>query len=194
MNRNSPQAKDNPELYNHLLVGDKNTSGPDFCITRPKPSRMADWKFDMQAVEHVEQPHIGMSLHVEVKNGDTENFKFLLFADEFMSAPLVNFDAKNATHRNKKNVPLAKQWVSTPHFNRYDDNGRRFAYKTSALLNPVSAAQLTNVNACIIHFYEEFNIHHSPTGFPSVTFRQPSQTQLFPVPTFDDPLANVTRF
>lgn len=112
-----------------------------------------------------------------------------------MSAPLANFDSLGATHRNKfDNILLTKQWVTTPHFNRYNEQGRRIAYKTPPLTDPEALRQLTDVANCIIMFYDEFNIRHIPADYPRVLLRAESQQDLFPEPATDDPLAYVARY
>ena len=49
-----------------------------------------------------------------------------------------------------------------------DAHGRGHAYKTTPLRNPTTARQLENIDHCVIHFYEEANITHSPAGYPSI--------------------------
>lgn len=185
-------VKDKFPLYERLLLGVKTTQGRDFYISKLKPSNVK-WRVDILDVDHSAEPLHESKLHTEVGIKDTSKFKFLIFADGFPS-PLVNFDSSGITHRNDKDVPLAEQIITTPHFNRYDENGIRYAYKTPELKDPTISAQISDINNCIIHFYDEFNIHHNPAGYPSVLFKVMPQQEMFDIKTNDDPLAHVTQF
>ena len=180
--------------YEQLLFGEKMTEAPDIHVTAFKPSN-ARWRVNYKDLEHAAFPRDASELHTEVQCEDPKNFKFLLFVRGFMPGPLVNYDSGGLAHRNRySGLPLPEQNITTPHFNRYDDAGRSFAYKTPALRDPAAVAELANVGNCIIHFYDEFNIQHSPAGYPAVYIASASPGQLFDIPTNDDPLADVPNF
>lgn len=188
------EVSDDYPKYERLLLGDKRTEGIGIYVSVTKSSS-SRWKVNRLPVEHIASPSERSKLHTEVSCHEEGNFKFLLFASDFLQIPLVNFDSQGAAHRNKfNNVPFPQQVVTTPHFNRYDEHGRRYAYKTSALLNPEAAVQLAEIGNCVIHFYDEFNIHHAPAGYPEVHLRSATQQELFSIPTNDDPLAYVAKF
>jgi hypothetical protein len=188
------EVRNNFALYEQLLLGSKLTEGGDIYVVHDKPSR-PDWKEERRAVEQLAQPGYPSMLHTEVKSKEHPRFKFLLFASTFMSTPLANYDALGATHRNKyANVPLGEQSITTPHFNRYDELGHRIVYKTPPLTNPESLRELAQATHCVILFYDEFNIRHSPADYPAVLMDVPAQQSLFPQPVTDDPLAYVARF
>lgn len=175
------------------MFGLKETQGDDIYVYEPKSSR-PDWMVSKRAVEQLAQPSYRSEMHTEVKAKEHPRFKFLLFAPAFMSTPLANYDSLGATHRNKlAGIPLAEQWVTTPHFNRYNQQGRRIAYKTAPLRNPETLSQLTHATNCVILFYDEFKIRHSTAGYPAVIMRA-AQQELFSEPINDDPLAYVTQF
>ncbi|MDO7852972.1 hypothetical protein [Hymenobacter convexus] len=179
--------------YERLLLGRKGTRGAGIYVTDLKPSSNR-WKVCRTRVEHGTERSEPIMLHTEVSCHEEKNFKFLLFAHDYMPVPLVNFDSQGATHRNARNVPFPAQAVTTPHFNRYDSGGHRYAYKTAPLQDPAALAQLAIVGNCIIHFYDEFNMHHDPAQYPSVYLSNPLLPELFANPVNDDPLADVTQF
>lgn len=191
------EVRDDYSKYEQLLLGAKLTQGTSIQVSTPKPTH-ASWKVGRLSVEHIAFPEEQSNLHTEVncsEEGDESNFKFLLFVSEFMPTPLVNFDSDGGAHRNNfDDVPFPRQQITTPHFNRYNERGHRYAYKSTALANPETACQLTKVNPCIIHFYNEFNLRHDLAGYPQVVLPWTVQHSLFPVQSLDDPLANVTRF
>lgn len=187
------EVREDYSKYEQLLLGYKSTNGIAIYVSVLKPSSNR-WKVNRLPVEHSANPFDISELHTEVSCHDERSFKFLLFAHGFMQTPLVNFDSQGATHRNARNVPFPEQAISTPHFNRYDAGGHRYAYKTDPLKDPVASAQLAAIGNCVIHFYDEFNIHHTPADYPSVFLRTPTQQELFSVQTNDDPLAYVARF
>lgn len=188
------EAEANYQLYERLLIGAKMTEGEGIVISELKITN-AKWLVHKLPVKQLTVAGYRSELHTEVGLKQDGNFKFILFARRFTSTPLANFDSKGISHRNnQENVPLAEQQVTTPHFNRYDEQGRRVAYKTEALRNPESANQLENISNCVFHFYDEFNIQHQPAGYPTVEVRTNSQREFFPVSISDDPLAYVPRF
>jgi hypothetical protein len=194
MNKVCRDVRDKFVLYEQLLLGPKATQGGDIYVHEPKASR-ADWQVNKRHVEQLAQDEDYRSeLHTEVKSNEHPRFKFLLFAHEFMSTPLANYDSLGATHRNKFDyIPLAEQWVTTPHFNRYNEQGVRIAYKTPPLTNAEALSQLASATNCVILFYEEFQISHLTAGYPAVIMRA-AQQDLFSESLDDDPLAYVTQF
>lgn len=188
------EVAQNYPLYERLLLGAKLTEGVGIVVSTPKPSNVK-WLAHHLPVEQLTVEGYRGELHTEVGLKQDGNFKFLLFTRRFMHTPLANFDSKGPTHRNDRtDTPLAQQQVTTPHFNRYDERGGRYAYKTPALRDPAAAAQLENIAHCIFHFYDEFNIRHQPADYPTVEVHASRQPGLFPEPISDDPLAYVPRF
>ena len=180
--------------YENLLFGDKLTKGGPIYVSALKQSS-SRWKVNRLVVEHINAPSEASELHTEVSCHEDGNFKFLLFASKFMETPLVNFDSQGSAHRNNfDDVPFPHQQVTTPHFNRYNDRGHRYAYKNAALRNPEVTAQLVQVGECIILFYEEFHLQHDPAGYPQVILRAATQNEMFATAPLDDPLAHVARF
>lgn len=181
--------------YEELLLGDKLTRGGPIYVSVLKPSS-SRWKVNRLPIEHLHAPSEKKSeLHTEVSCHEEGNFKFLLIAGDFMGTPLVNFDSQGGAHRNNfDDVPFPHQQVTTPHFNRYNERGHRYAYKNEALRDPAITAQLVQPSECIIVFYEEFHLHHDPAGYPQVILRAATQQEIFAAAPLDDPLANVPRF
>ncbi len=180
--------------YERLLLGEKLTEGAAIYVSALKLSN-SHWRVNRLPVEHLTVVDHHGELHTEVSCQEDGNFKFLLFANDFMPTPLVNFDSLGGTHRNNfDDVPFPHQQITTPHFNRYNERGHRYAYKNEALRDPEVATQLIQAAQCIILFYEEFHLHHEPAGYPQVVLRAATQQELFSAASLDDPLAHVPRF
>jgi hypothetical protein len=188
------EVVDDYSKYENLLLGDKLTTGGPIYVSVLKPSSPR-WKVNRLSIEHVDAPNDDIELYTEVSCHEEGKFKFLLFAKDFMGTPLVNFDSQGGAHRNNfDDVPFPHQQITTPHFNRYNERGHRYAYKNDALRNPEITTQLVQAEQCIVMFYEEFHLHHDPAGYPQVILRAATQQELFAAASLDDPLAYVTRF
>ena len=70
----------------------------------------------------------------EIRNKDIKNYSYQLLTDAISKRVLFRLDEGNGTHRNNiPTIPLKEQQIPTPHFHRYDENGRFFAYRTNEL-------------------------------------------------------------
>lgn len=187
-----PIVRDNYEQYCSLMRDAKQTSGAGIDLSQPKGGNNPRWRFCQLDVVHSHDP-AQMCLITEVRIDQLYNFKFKLRAPNFMDKPVLNFDSAGPTHRNEATDALSEQAVTTPHFNCYDEQGRRIAYKTEQLNDPDVARQLEGIESCVIHFYEEAGLRHSPADYPAISLTPPGQLP-FPVHPIDDPHANVANF
>ena len=169
--------------YNDLLKGSKSTSGGDFRILDVRANNSTYYSHETPLV-HSTQPYV-MKFVIEVKVDNYKDFKFKIFAPSFIGQPLINYDSDGPSHDNSPGKKLISRAIDTPHFNCYDSFGKRIAYKTSALRDPVQCKSFEDPNICIIHFYSECQIKHTPAGFPTILIR-PDILPL-PVQTSEDP-------
>lgn len=188
-----PIVRDNYERYLSLVHDPKSTSGAQgLDLSQKKGGTNSVWNACQLAVVHTSDP-AKMTLIVEIRVDRRHDFKFKLRAPNFMPEPLINYDSAGPTHRNVTTTSLPDQAVTTPHFNCYDEDGQRIAYKTSQLTDPTVAKQLEDISTCVIHFYQEVSLKHYPADYPSISLNAPG-TLPFASHTNADPHAHVVRF
>ncbi|MEN9973471.1 MAG: hypothetical protein RIS20_1818 [Bacteroidota bacterium] len=107
-------------------------------------------------VEHATIP-TNVELMVESKIENKRDFKFILRASEFSKEPFFRFDSDGLSHFNHgTGEPLNKEKIDTPHFHKFDSEGRNIAYHTNSLLiDSEKEALLNDVNLCMAHFCDE---------------------------------------
>ena len=191
MSKINPIVRDNYERYTTLIEGHKQTSGPGLDLSQTKGDNKVLHACQIPAVHSDDL--IAMWLIAEIRIDRLHDFKFKLRAPTFMGEPLINYDSAGPTHRNEGARSLPEQIVTTPHFNRYDEQGRRIAYKTAPLTNPGVVLELEDIDRCVIHFYQETQLTHDPAGYPSISLTAPG-TLPFAHHTNADPHAHVVRF
>jgi hypothetical protein len=189
-NRSIEKVQSDFTTYQDLLKGGKSTTGGDIRILDVRANNSLYYSHETPII-HSAQPH-NMKLVTEVKTDNYKEFKFKIFAPSFIGPPLINYDSDGPSHDNSPGKKLTARAVDTPHFNCYDSFGKRIAYKTAALQDPVQCKSFEDPSVCIIHFYTECNIKHTPAGFPAVLVR-PDLLPL-PVESFDDPNEHATYF
>ena len=88
-----------------------------------------------EEVDLISEENFGeTSLVCEVRDKNKYNYSFQILTDSIKNRVISRFDEGNGTHKNNcDDIPLAEQMVTTPHFHRYDENGRFIAYKTYEL-------------------------------------------------------------
>lgn len=184
-------VRDNYARYSALIEQAKQTSGPGIDLSQKKGTSRV-WHACQIPVTHSDDP-AEMWLITEIRIDRLHDFKFKLRAPGFMGEPLLNYDSAGPTHRNEGAASLPEQIVTTPHFNCYDEEGRRIAYKTPPLTDPTIVRELEDIDRCIIHFYEVTQLTHNPAGYPSISLTEPG-TLPFALHTNTDPHAHVVRF
>ena len=101
--------------YERLLLGGKLTEAPDIHVSVVKPTNVR-WRAHRKGLEHAKYPREASELHTEVQYEDPKNFKFLLFARDFMPGPLVNYDSGGMRWSGK---PKQNRVVSSPGHERH---------------------------------------------------------------------------
>ena len=154
-------AKNNKEIKIHFdkyekLLGDEKNSEKRIIILDEIKKNHTDTRLKSVKVEH---PTIKMDMEllVESKIDDKRNFKFKLRAKDLTGEPFFRFDSDGVSHLNKTPlIPLNELKVDTPHFHRFDDEGRNIAYQTDALKNIKTREVLLNdITLCMAHYCDE---------------------------------------
>ncbi len=144
-------------------------------------------KYTKEVDATISENHLPIKLYVEVCIKNKNNFKFKLFSRQFMNEPYFRYDSIGATHRNRlPGVNIRKQRVSTPHFHKYDNEGRVIAFKTPELNDQNLSEQLKDPVNCFYHFCDTANVKakdNTCIDLSISTFVQPEVQE--------DPLLNI---
>ncbi len=149
------EIKEDYPKYEELLSKTKNTSIPTIILDEVKGNHKNT------RVKKVDVVHTSIAdkleLIVESKIENKKDFKFKLRAPEFTVIPFFRFDSDGVSHYNRiPNVELPQQKVDTPHFHRYDSDGRNIAYKTESLEKEAERdALLNDISLCMAHYCDE---------------------------------------
>jgi hypothetical protein len=110
--------------------------------------------------------HEKIELIVESKIKNKKDFKFKLRAPNYTGIPFFRFDSDGVAHYNRSlNIELKKQKVSTPHFHKFDADGKNIAYKTKSLEKDSECnALLNDINLCIAHYCDESKTYYDNTN------------------------------
>ncbi|MGZ0014820.1 hypothetical protein [Yeosuana sp. AK3] len=157
MRKPNRTIKSNFDKYEELLNGSKNSSTKSIYLDEIK-LRHQNTRIKTVDVIHNSIPE-RLELIVESKIVNKKDFKFKLRAPEYTGEPFFRFDSDGVSHYNRTpDVELPKQKVDTPHFHKFDANGREIAYKTQALLDEGNKEALLNdISLCMAHYCDESN-------------------------------------
>lgn len=175
---------DNFERYRKIKLTPKTISGQylPLAVAETHPD-CRDGDASVHFAEDSEKGRLNVSLNVE----RTKSFRFRLFCDDFMRRPCYRFESDGGSHENppSPDCPLSKRSIPTPHFHRYDEEGRNVAYRTTDLERNESE-YLADLDKAFAMFCAEENIV-SQEGFH---FRH--DRSLFEKTEFCDPLEGVS--
>lgn len=149
------EFKEDYAKYEELLAKTKNTFIPRITLDELKRNHQNT------RVKIVDVIHVSISepleLIVESKIENKKDFKFKLRAPEYTGIPFFRFDSDGVSHYNRTpNVELPKQKIDTPHFHKYDCDGRNIAYKTAPLEEEGDKEALLNdISLCMAHYCDE---------------------------------------
>lgn len=95
-------------------------------------------------------------LNVSLNVDKTKSFAFKIFCDDLMPEPCYRFDSDGPSHTNPPaaNLVLRKRRVHTPHFHKYDQDGRLTAYTTDELASDETSF-VGDYQKAIKHFFDE---------------------------------------
>jgi len=126
-------------------------------------------------------------LTVRVKNNNHDFFQFELRCVELGDEPFFRFHSDGCAHRNADEaIPLAEQRVTTPHFNRYNQQGAAVTYK----MERQEPEAIEDINRSMVCFCQEAKLNLRDDEFPLVrvlpnalplhlTQKDPNSTVLF---------------
>jgi len=159
--RINKEIKSNFKKYEALLKGYKNSSTEIVVLNQIK-QRHPNQRISTTSVDHESIPE-KIELIIESKIEDKRDFKFKLRAPELTGEPFFRFDSDGVSHMNgDRSIPLDERKVDTPHFHRFDEEGRNVAYKTESLKNQAEQNALINdINLFAAHFCDESNTSYN---------------------------------
>lgn len=181
--------------YEGLLACAKSTTGPTMILSDSKTKKGRPRVMVIELPVDNGQTDSEMEFVTEVSILNNQAFKFRISDRSFMKPPLIRYDSKGIAHKNPaKNQRLSEQKIGTPHFQKFDNDGELFAYKTEKLKTPEGERELSNVVYCVMHFYEEANMDHDG-DLPSLSIEPSGGPLLFPtLPQQIDPNSHVHYF
>ena len=161
MAKNNTEIKTNFEKYEKLLEGDKNCEKKIIILDEIKNNH-SDTRLKSSKVEH-STIKMDMELLVESKIDNKRSFKFKLRAKDLTGEPFFRFDSDGLSHLN--NIPLTplnELKIDTPHFHKFDNEGRNIAYQTDSLKNTTTREILLNdVSLCMAHYCDESKTYYN---------------------------------
>lgn len=186
MSKLNLDVKDNYEYFQDLSYKIKNLPTNPIVLTAKENNK--DWLKTSTKIDHSTIPE-NINLIVEKKRS-VYKYGIKLHCPNFTEKPYFRFDSDGPSHRNKTEVPLTQQIITTPHFNTYDDKGQEFAYKSDALLNKLDAkAIVDNIDFGISHFFQETNIlTNGKEEYPEIKVHE---LELFEIEPDNDPLNGI---
>jgi len=149
------EIKENYSKYEELVRETKSTSVSPILLDEIKGNH------NNTRIKKVEIKHNTLSekleFSIESKIKNKKDFKFKLRAPEYTGKPFFRFDSDGLAHYNRTpNEELPKQKIDTPHFHRFDSNGRNIAYQTDSLKKENERKALLNdINLCLAHYCDE---------------------------------------
>ena len=169
------EIKDNYSRYEELLGQIKNSTSNPIVLDGIKSNHSNTRIKKVKAIHSTRTERI--ELIVESKIINKKDFKFKLRAPEYIGSPFFRFDSDGVAHYNRiPNVELPKQKVETPHFHKFDSEGRNFAYKTPALINEGSCIALLNdISLCMAHYGDESQTYYNDDSYIKIVQTPPSE-------------------
>jgi len=186
MSKLNLDVRDNYEYLQKLSYEEKNLSiNP--IVLEPKKNN-GDWLIQSTKIDHFTIKE-NITLIVE-KKLSLYKYGIKLHCPNFTEKPYFRFDSDGPAHRNKTELPLSEQKITTPHFNTYDEKGQEFAYKSDTLKSEEDAkAIVENLDFGISHFFQETNIKtNGKTEYPEIRVDNP---ELFEIEPETDPLNGI---
>lgn len=186
MNKINIEVRDNFEYFKDLSYEEKNISTNPIILVPKRNNR--DWLKKTIKIDHLTIEE-NITLIVE-KKLSFYKYGIKLHCPNFTEKPYFRFDSDGPAHRNKTELPLSKQIITTPHFNTFDAKGQEFAYKSDTLKSEKDAkAIVDNLDFGISHFFQETNIKtNGKAEYPEIKVDEP---ELFEVELKTDPLNGI---
>lgn len=153
------QIRENFKKYEILINDLKNSTDKVIILDEIKRNHQ-NTRQKKTAVTHLSLDE-KIELIVESDKYNKRDFKFKLRAPESFDEPFFRFDSNGRSHKNTDpNIELHEQKVDTPHFHRFDRDGRCIAYKTESLKQKSEAEALLNdISLSMAHYCDESNTY-----------------------------------
>lgn len=186
MSKLNLDVRDNYEYFQELSYEEKNLVTNSIVLEEKKNNK--DWLKQSVKIDH-STINENITLIVEKKQS-LYKYGIKLHCPNFTEKPYFRFDSDGPAHRNKTELPLSEQIITTPHFNTYDEKGQEFAYKSKTLKSEKDAqAIIDNLDFGISHFFQETNIKtEGKTEYPEIKVNEP---ELFEIEPKTDPLNGI---
>lgn len=158
----SRRIRDEIKLYNKLLNGLKFLESKSILLIQGKAAHK-NWLMGSQKIICIAK-NVGQ-LKVRQGKSNLTDYGFQLMVDHF-DKPILRFDSDGATHYNSddENLPLLQREIKTPHFHKFNKDGKEIAYRTDKLVDNEFAVQ-NNIQLGFTYFCDENYIQHH-TGEP----------------------------
>lgn len=161
MGKNNNEIKTHFDKYEKLMGSEKNCEKKIIILDEIKNNH-SDTRLKSTRVEH-STIKMEMELLIESKVYDKRSFKFKLRAKDLTVEPFFRFDSDGLAHLNKTPlIPLNELKIDTPHFHKFDNEGRNIAYQTDSLKNATTREILLNdVSLCMAHYCDESKTYYN---------------------------------
>lgn len=118
--------------YESFIDGQKSLALP-ISVTKIKPNHKSSLYYKDSII--ASSPFGETNFDCEIRDKSKMDYSFQILSDRIQKKVLFRMDEGDGTHRNKFADTLSEESVPTPHFHRYDDQGRWYAYQTDELKN-----------------------------------------------------------
>lgn len=169
------EIRENYSKYEELLGKTKNSSTPTITLDEVKGNHQ-NTRVKKVEVAHTSIPE-KLELIVESKIENKKDFKFKLRAPEYTGIPFFRFDSDGVAHYNRTpDLELPKQKVDTPHFHKFDSEGRNIAYKTESLKKETECdALLNDISLCMAHYCDESKTYYNNENYVEIIQTPPTE-------------------
>ncbi|WP_298238399.1 hypothetical protein [uncultured Algibacter sp.] len=169
------EIRENYSKYEELLGKTKNSSTPTITLDEVKGNHQ-NTRVKKVEVAHTSIPE-KLELIVESKIENKKDFKFKLRAPEYTGIPFFRFDSDGVAHYNRiPDLELPKQKIDTPHFHKFDSEGRNIAYKTEALEKATECdALLNDISLCMAHYCDESKTYYNNENYLEIIQTPPTE-------------------
>ncbi|MCM4162162.1 MULTISPECIES: hypothetical protein [unclassified Arenibacter] len=169
------EIRENYKRYEELIGEIKNTSIQTITLDELKGNHQ-NTRVKKVNVEHVSVPE-KLELIIESRIENKKDFKFKLRAPEYTGIPFFRFDSDGVAHYNRvPDVELPNQKVETPHFHKFDSDGRNIAYKTAPLEKATECdALLNDISLCMAHYCDESRTYYKNEYYVEIIQTPPTE-------------------
>ena len=166
MNKINKEIKNKFVFFTELVSGIKIILSKTILL-KPKRSNLK-WLMGKSEVRHQTKDELIIFLIESSKINNKYGIK--LICSDLTKEPFFRFDSDGPSHKNNfPDIPLEEQSITTPHFNTFKEDGKRFAYRNKDLKNEDEAIRIMeNRDLGVILFCKETNSKLSSNNYPSV--------------------------